>query len=63
MADDDEKRRLLNNIIQETEFFTSVIDTIPPEHYGYDEETREILRERKHTLVDEKLSAGKHAVF
>ena len=59
MEEDDEKSKLMKSLDKETEFFTSIIDLIPPEHYGYDAETREILRGHKHELIDDKLTQGK----
>jgi hypothetical protein len=61
--DEEEKTRRLQSLNQETEFFTSIIDSIPPEHYGYDEEVRNALKERKHTLIDEKLSQAQRSTL
>ncbi len=50
---------LWNRILGTDAFFSEIIDFIPPNQWGFDEETQEKLQEFRHKVTDRKLTSGR----
>lgn len=53
-----EKDNLMKSIEESDEFFCRMVDLIPPEHFGFDEEIKSKLKTEKHETTDRKLKNG-----
>lgn len=49
---------LMKSIEESDDFFCGMVDLIHPDHFGFDEDIRNRLKEAKHEMVEKKLRSG-----